>query len=395
MDLAKEGAAYVERCVKSQQRRLEVAQAEETLRKEALQQKQTSMDAMLQAASDALSSAEEDATRWKKAIEFVHRQPFVPDDSESEASTFLLESLLGTLQEGGQDDIASLMRSVDHPSTVSLSSVLGAEVVKLNSKVQKLRGKRDKLILKCKQAEKNYEKRETQRKRKALNLLDEDEQAKVTESVNRRRRQLWMARQSKVKRRRARRKPVEDFSDLPPCKAEKPVYSLQHKVEAVTFLREQLQQAREEGSRIGKKLRTKLVAMTKNKFGISKGVRLWRWVKEDEEQRWSAIPTNQRSSMKQLSDNWKKVHNIGSLRESEKRWVPFVVQEQLDHYLARSVLGVSRITPRQEEVLAEQLALTASEMCREYNKGLKQAGGVLPSTLESLELSIWPSVAPL
>ena len=79
--------------------------------------------------------------------------------------------------------------------------------------------------------------------------------------------------------------------------------------------------------------------------------------------------------MYQLSDAWKKARKLGNLRENGNvRWfVPQIVQDQLDRFLARSTMGISNVTGRNEEVLIEQLASTASAMCKEYNIGLEKA----------------------
>ena len=371
----KEGAQRLRKRVEAQQQRLEMAQAEEDERVEHDRRKQGFIDAEVKAASDELSNTEAGLEKWKKAMEFVHRHEWVPEDAGQEASTLLVESLLESLGENDQT-IAGKVRGVQHPSTLSLSSVLGAEVVKINTKVQTLQRKRDKLILKQQQREKKVEQMDQQRKRKALTLLDEDELQKKTDHVNRRRRQLWTHRKSTVKPKRVRRMPKEDFNDLPECKEVKKVYTIEQKARAVAFIREKLQEMRERGQRIGKRARTNLAIMTKREFGISKGVRLWRWVKEEELQKWSSIPSNERKDMKQLPDKWKKANGTGSLRQNGERYgfVPTVVQELLDHHLGHVVMGTSHITPRNEEVLIDQLVHTVSSMCCEYNQGLKKAG---------------------
>ena len=70
-----------------------------------------------------------------------------------------------------------------------------------------------------------------------------------------------------------------------------------------------------------------------------------------------------------------KARKLGNLRENGNvRWfVPQIVQDQLDRFLARSTMGISNVTGRNEEVLIEQLASTASAMCKEYNIGLEKA----------------------
>ena len=139
--------------------------------------------------------------------------------------------------------------------------------------------------------------------------------------------------------------------------------------------RELVKQAKEQGKSFKK---ARCLAATRSHFGdVPKSCRIQRWVKEAKTQKWEEIPQEERSKINVISFQMhgKRPASLATFARMAMcaGLFPQIVQDQLDRFLARSTMGISNVTGRNEEVLIEQLASTASAMCKEYNIGLEKA----------------------
>jgi hypothetical protein len=313
--------------------------------------------------------------RCKKAMELVHRHTFIPDTASREDTenfrSGLLEQVVGFDED---DELSGMLRDEETVTTISAGCLFGARMNKLREELKKVEKKTFEHNQKIQRQEKRQKQIESAKKRKALRLLDDEERDAARKKCNKRRRHIWTSRKGEVQQpAKKKRKAEEDFSEMPAVKKRKKGWTIEKKYQVVQHFRELVKQAKEQGKSFKK---ARCLAATRSHFrDVPKSCRIQRWVKEAKTQNWEEIPQEERSKMYQLSDAWKKARKLGNLRENGNvRWfVPQIVQDQLDRFLARSTMGISNVTGRNEEVLIEQLASTASAMCKEYNIGLEKA----------------------